>query len=212
MERKAWPRNFTTTSRSDQPKQFKMAESQQQAPTELRTPNRFITDHNDSGLAVFNTSIPDPIPAKVVGNGDKFYLGYATTSYPADFTNQSDIATYSSSLKDLPGIVIPGGSVLRMVDIRPGGESPMHRTVSLDYGVVLEGEIELVLDSGESRIMKRGDVSVQRGTNHLWKNRSQTEWGRMLYVLQEAKPIEINGKKLGEDYGQGMEDLKASGN
>lgn len=88
----------------------------------------------------------------------------------------------------------------------------MHRTVSLDYGVVLEGEIELVLDSGESRIMKRGDVSVQRGTNHLWKNRSQTEWGRMLYVLQEAKPIEINGKRLGEEYGAGLENVKASGN
>lgn len=188
-----------------------MAESQQQETTPgLRTPNRFITDHNAEGLAVFSTSIPEPIPAKVIGNGDKFYLGYATTSYPADF--QSDIATYSDSLTNLPGIVIPGGSVLRIVDIRPGGESPMHRTVSLDYGVVLEGEIELVLDSGESRIMKRGDVSVQRGTNHLWKNRSQTEWGRMLYVLQEAKPIEINGKRLGEEYGEGLENVKASGN
>lgn len=190
-----------------------MAESQHQETTPgLRTPNRFITDHNADGLAVFNTSIPEPIPAKVIGNGDKFYLGYATTSYPADFTNQSDIATYSHSLTNLPGIVIPGGSVLRMVDIKPGGESPMHRTVSLDYGVVLEGEIELVLDSGESRIMKRGDVSVQRGTNHLWKNRSQTEWGRMLFVLQEAKPIEINGKRLGEEYGEGLENVKASGN
>ncbi|KAJ4396882.1 hypothetical protein N0V93_001104 [Gnomoniopsis smithogilvyi] len=189
-----------------------MAESQHQAPNELRTPNRFITDHNAEGLAVFHTGIPDPIPSKIIGNGDKFYLGYATTSYPADFTNQSDIATYSSSLTNLPGVVIPGGSVLRIVDIRPGGVSPMHRTVSLDYGVVLEGEIELVLDSGESRIMKKGDVSVQRGTNHLWKNRSQTEWGRMLYVLQEAKPIEIDGKRLGEDYGEGMGDVKPSSN
>lgn len=189
-----------------------MTESQKQVGPELRTPNRFITDHNANGLAVFNTSIPEPIPAQVIGNGDKFYLGYTTTSYPADFTNQSDIATYSSSLSDLPGIVIPGGSVLRIVDIRPGVESPMHRTVSLDYGVVLEGEIELVLDSGESRIMKKGDVSVQRGTNHMWKNRSATEWARMLYVLQEAKPIEINGKRLGEDYGEGMGNVKASGN
>lgn len=189
-----------------------MAESQHQASPELRTPNRFITDHNASGLAVFNTSIPEPIPAQVIGAGDKFYLGYTTTSYPADLTNGSDIARYSSSLTNPPGIVVPGGSVLRIVDIRPGGTSPMHRTVSLDYGVVLEGEIELVLDSGESRIMKRGDVSIQRGTNHLWKNRSQTEWGRMLYVLQEAKPIEIDGKRLGEDYGVGMGEVKPSGN
>ena len=40
----------------------------------------------------------------------------------------------------------------------------MHRTQSLDFGVVLEGEIELVLDSGETRLLKRGDVAVQRGT------------------------------------------------
>lgn len=189
-----------------------MAESQKHGPAELRTPNRFITDHDANGLAVFNTSIPEPLPAQVIANQDKFYLGYTTTSYPADLTNQSDIAAYASFLSNPPGVVIPGGSVLRIVDLRPGGLSPMHRTVSLDYGVVLEGEIELLLDSGESRVMKRGDVSIQRGTNHQWKNRSQTEWARMLYVLQEAKPIEIGGKRLGEDYGEGMENVRPSGN
>ena len=85
--------------------------------------------------------------------------------------------------------------------MRPGATSPMHRTVSLDYGVVLEGEVELVLDSGEKRLMKRGDLSIQRGTIHEWRNTSQTEWARMLYILQEAHPLEIGGKKLGEDYG-----------
>jgi quercetin dioxygenase-like cupin family protein len=51
----------------------------------------------------------------------------------------------------------------------PGLISPMHRTTSLDYGVLLEGEIELILDSGEKKLMKRGDVSIQRGTMHLWR-------------------------------------------
>lgn len=85
----------------------------------------------------------------------------------------------------------------------------MHRTVSLDYGVVLEGEVELVLDSGETRLMRRGDVSVQRGTNHAWRNKSETEWARMLYVLVEAEPIVVEGKVLGEDYG-GMPGVRAS--
>ncbi len=58
----------------------------------------------------------------------------------------------------------------------PGATSPMHRTVSLDYGVVLEGEVELVLDSGEVRLLKRGHVAVQRGTNHAWRNASKSEW------------------------------------
>lgn len=188
-----------------------MADSSAQVPRP-RQPNRFITDHNEQGLAVFNTSIPEPIPGKTVAGGDTFYLTYTTRQTPADFSGNADIAAYSKHLSDPPGIVVPGGSVCRIVDITPGGESPMHRTVSLDYGVVLEGEIDLILDSGESRVMKRGDVCVQRGTNHVWRNRSKTEWGRMLYVLQEAKPIEIGGKRLGEDYGVGMGDVKPSAN
>lgn len=77
----------------------------------------------------------------------------------------------------------------------------MHRTVSLDYGVVLMGDIELVLDSGETKAMKVGDISVQRGTMHAWRNTSKTEWARMLYVLQPCQPVIVNGEELKEDYG-----------
>ena len=77
----------------------------------------------------------------------------------------------------------------------------MHRTVSLDFGVVLEGEVEVVLDSGETRLLKRGDLAIQRGTMHAWHNVSKTEWARMLYFLQESEPVEIAGAKLEEDYG-----------
>jgi quercetin dioxygenase-like cupin family protein len=175
----------------------------------LRPLKRFITDHDADGLAVFNTSIPEDFVQKTIDNGDKFALGYATTQYPVDFA--SDLDTYRGFLVDNPGVVVPGGSVLRIVDLRPGGESPMHRTVSLDYGVVLEGEIELVLDSGEVRLMQRGDHSVQRGTMHMWRNKSKTQWARMLYVLQEAKPIVVGGKELGEDYGVGMANVRPSG-
>ena len=98
--------------------------------------------------------------------------------------------------------MIPGGTVLRMVDMPPGATSPMHRTVSLDYGVVLEGEVELILDNGKSRLMKRGDISIQRGTIHAWKNVSgEGIWARMLYILQECNPLRIDGQELKEDYG-----------
>lgn len=175
----------------------------------LRQMKRFITDHDSAGKAIFNTTVDEFIPSKIITNGDKFALAYATDQYPVDFS--SDLATYQHFLSNLPGVLVPGGSVLRFVDIRPGGSSPMHRTVSLDYGVVLEGEVELVLDSGETRLMRRGDVSVQRGTNHLWRNTSDKQWARMLYILQEAKPVLIGGVPLGEDYGVGMEDVRPSG-
>ncbi len=75
----------------------------------------------------------------------------------------------------------------------------MHRTQSLDYGIVLEGEVEMWLDDGTKQVMRRGDVAVQRGTSHGWRNTSATEWGRMFFVLQECERVEVGGKSLGED-------------
>ncbi|WYZ34940.1 hypothetical protein EsH8_I_001216 [Colletotrichum jinshuiense] len=179
--------------------------------SDLRRPQRFITDHTEDGKAVFNTTLADEIPQQTVGGDAKFYLGYTTEQTPVSFDANEDVRAYSQRLADPPGIVVPGGSVVRIVDMPPGLLSPMHRTVSLDYGVVLEGEIDLVLDSGETRRMRRGDISVQRGTMHAWRNTSETKWGRMLYVLQESKPLEVEGRALKEDYGEGMGDVKPSG-
>ena len=164
--------------------------------------NRLITDHDRIGKAVFSNSIPEALPWQPVPDGARFSLGYATNKIPVDLNNSIDISTYEAFLRKKPGIMIPGGTVCRLVDMRPGATSSMHRTVSLDYGVVLEGEVELVLDSGEARVMKRGDIAIQRGTNHAWRNVTPGDgWARMLYVLQEAKPIIVEGERLEEDYG-----------
>ena len=65
----------------------------------------------------------------------------------------------------------------------------MHRGESLDYNVVIEGEFELILDSGEVRRMRRGDFNVQRATAHKWKNVSGegTRPGRLFNVLMDAR-------------------------
>ena len=65
----------------------------------------------------------------------------------------------------------------------------MHRTMSLDYGVVLQGEVELLLDSGEVRLLAAGDVAVQRGTMHAWRNSSDPVVARMLFVPISAFPL-----------------------
>ena len=85
-----------------------------------------------------------------------------------------------------------------MVDYAPGVESPLHRAMSLDYGVVLEGVFELQLDSGETKIMREGDVSIQRATSHKWKNLTGngTLPGRMMYVLLDVKELYHNGSKV----------------
>ncbi|KAI7599936.1 hypothetical protein KC343_g15845 [Hortaea werneckii] len=110
------------------------------------------------------------------------------------------------------GLVSGGGTVLRYVDFAPGYECMMHRTQSVDYGIVLEGTIVSVLDSGEEQEMKRGDVMVQRATMHAWKNPSRTEWARMIFCLQDCKPVYVGGQRFGEDLGRGTEGVPASGN
>ncbi|EAU30148.1 conserved hypothetical protein [Aspergillus terreus NIH2624] len=145
----------------------------------LRPLNRYITTHDADGVTGFQDQVPDPLQWQQLANGARFALGYATNTIPVDLSENKDLDVYASYLKDLPGVTIPGGTVLRVVDMNPGSISPMHRTVSLDYGVVLEGEVELVLDSGATRLLKRGDIAVQRGTNHAWKNPSKTTWARM---------------------------------
>ena len=59
--------------------------------------------------------------------------------------------------------------------------------------------MEMILDDGVTRVMRRGDVAVQRGTNHGWRNTSKTEWARMFFVLQDAQKIQIGEKELGAD-------------
>ncbi|KAL1897606.1 hypothetical protein Sste5346_003912 [Sporothrix stenoceras] len=166
----------------------------------MRPVKRFITTHDANGKTTFDTSIPEEAPFKVLPDGAEFALCYATNGFPVQLNDGKDLATYDHYTKNLPGVTISTGTVLRVVNIRPGSTAPMHRTVSLDYGVVIEGEIELILDSGAKRLMQRGDMSVQRGTNHTWRNTSDTEWARMLYVLQPAEPVVLaGGQVLTED-------------
>ncbi|CAK7234554.1 hypothetical protein SCUCBS95973_008975 [Sporothrix curviconia] len=169
------------------------------AHKDIRPVNRFITGHTAEGKTVFLDKLPEAAPFRPLPDGAEFALCYATNQFPVDMDGDRDLATYEAYTENLPGITISTGTVLRVVDMRPGALAPMHRTVSLDYGVVLEGEVELILDSGEKRLMKRGDMSIQRGTNHTWKNTSETSWARMLYVLQPAKPVTTGGQVLGED-------------
>lgn len=73
--------------------------------------------------------------------------------------------------------IMPGsGHLLRIIDIYPpqagGKRTPMHRTTTLDYVVIITGEVVLVLDDSEV-VLRQSDVVVQRGTNHAWENRSE---------------------------------------
>ncbi|KAL1887190.1 hypothetical protein Sste5346_010365 [Sporothrix stenoceras] len=171
-------------------------------PNQLRPHKRFITTHDKSGLAVFSNAIEEPAPVRKVMGGDmEFSLMYTIEGFPVEMASDADMEIYRGYTVNAPKITIPGGTVCRTVDFPPEYTSPMHRTPSCDFGVVIEGVIELQLDSGEKRILQKGDVAIQRGTNHAWHNTSKDRWARMLYVLQAAEPVVVGGKSLTEDEG-----------
>ncbi|MBU9133418.1 cupin domain-containing protein [Burkholderia multivorans] len=67
----------------------------------------------------------------------------------------------------------------------------MHKTATIDYGILVEGELWLILDKGEVRLLP-GDVVVQRGTNHTWTNRSRSV-ARIAFILIDSAPFRHSG-------------------
>uniref|UniRef100_A0A0B7K9C6 Uncharacterized protein n=1 Tax=Bionectria ochroleuca TaxID=29856 RepID=A0A0B7K9C6_BIOOC len=162
---------------------------------------RHITGHDTEGKSVFLVTDCGSHHRNMGDNQAVANILYSTKETPIECNGDADIkfaeeteASYIPS----PPLHYPNGSVVRMIDFGPGIESPLHRAISVDYGVVIEGVFELTLDSGESRIMRPGDVSIQRATSHKWKNitGNGTMPGRMLWVLLPCNDIVVGGKKV----------------
>jgi len=113
---------------------------------------------------------------------------WSTGAFPADNGDERDGAAREVATTD------PNGTVFRIVEYGPGVAPRNHRTESIDYAVVLAGEIDMELE-GETVRLRAGDVLVQRGTVHNWVNNG-TEPCVIAFVLVAAKPVERNGRRL----------------
>ncbi|KIA75784.1 hypothetical protein HK57_00398 [Aspergillus ustus] len=165
----------------------------------LRRTVRHITGHNAEGKGIFINTPDSGDHHRIIGNEQAIAtIMYSTKEAPAELNNDVDLLHAKANE---PGLHIHNGSVVRMIDFGPNVLSPMHRAVSLDYGIVLEGEFRLILDSGEERLMRTGDVCVQRATAHQWHNvtGNGTLPGRMIWVLLDCKPVLVEGVPLGEE-------------
>ncbi|KAK1147010.1 hypothetical protein N8T08_002338 [Aspergillus melleus] len=140
-----------------------------------------------------------------------FFLGHTVSTFPVPLADDQDLTDYKAMFarSQDSGLVKRNGIVMRYVDYPPGCRSPIHRTVSLDYGFVLVGELDCLLDDGDVRTVRPGDVVVQRGAMHQWVNRSKTRWARMVYVLMDATAAEAGGVSMEEDLG-GMKGVPES--
>ena len=142
-------------------------------------PRRVVTGHDDSGRSVFTVDGPVPV-ARTAPDGALFYEVWATDAMPVPIGGTEPDPT----LDALTVPPAPGGTKIRINEFPPGVVSPVHRTQSVDYGIVLSGEVVLVLDDAET-VLRAGDVVVQRGTSHRWENRSGGT-ARMAFILVDG--------------------------
>ncbi|KAI0446149.1 hypothetical protein F4803DRAFT_559547 [Xylaria telfairii] len=161
----------------------------------LRQIQRHITGHNSDGKGVFLTTDSGHHHRALFDGRAVANILYSTQESPTELNGDVDV----QKAKDRePPLHYHNGSVVRMVDFAPGVESPLHRALSIDYGIVLEGVFELELDSGERRIMREGDVSINRACAHKWRNITGGGAlpGRMIYILLDCNDVIVNGQKL----------------
>jgi naringenin degradation protein FdeH len=140
---------------------------------------RVVTGHDGKGVSVF---LADGVPPVVrnAPDGAAFHEIWNTSAMPAPIAASEPDPT-QRSLTVPPD---PDGTKIRINVFPPGVVSPMHRTATVDYGIVLDGEVVLVLDAQET-VLHPGDVVIQRGTMHRWENRGESV-ARMVFVLVDG--------------------------
>lgn len=148
---------------------------------------RVVTGHDDSGRAkvLIDEQIKNVTSQRP---GALYSVIWSSEGFPVDNDGDAD-----PSGKKI-GTTIANGTVFRIVSFGPGVAPRNHRTDSIDYAVVMSGEIDMDLD-GTTVHLKAGDVLVQRGTIHNWINKS-TEPCVIAFTLVSAKPVTAGGKTL----------------
>ena len=147
---------------------------------------RVVTGHDTNNVA--KTIIDGPaINARFPPSGIRSTLIWCTDAAPADIAVGESIEDMGQRKLGTPPP--PNGTRFAVIDFPPGNTPAMHRTETIDYVIVLAGEIDMDMD-GSTVTLRAGDVMVQRGTNHAWANRSDQP-ARVAFVLIDAKPLGI---------------------
>lgn len=150
---------------------------------------RIVTGHDSEGHALVKV---DEIARNVITNrpGATSCVVWASQGFPIDNGTDTDPGAA------LATTTLDNGTVFRIVRYEPGVSPRNHRTDSLDYAVVMDGEIDMELDNNVVVHLKAGDVLVQRGTIHNWVNKSNQAC-TIAFVLINAAPASAAGKVLG---------------
>ncbi len=148
---------------------------------------RVVTGHDDQGRAKV---LIDEQTKNVLSlrPGAQSSVIWSTEGFP--LSNDGDADPSGKKIST----TIDNGTVFRIVSFGPGVTPRNHRTDSIDYAVIMSGEIDMELDIGSVHL-KAGDVLVQRGTVHNWVNKG-SEPCVIAFILISAKPVTAGGKPL----------------
>jgi quercetin dioxygenase-like cupin family protein len=148
---------------------------------------RVVTGHDDQGRAkvLIDEQVKNVFSQRA---GAQYSVIWSSEGFPISNDGDAD-----PSAKKV-GTTVPDGTVFRIVSFGPGVSRRNHRTNSIDYAVVMSGEIDMELDIGSVHL-KAGDVLVQRGTIHNWVNKGTTPC-IIAFTLIAAKSASAGGKTL----------------
>jgi mannose-6-phosphate isomerase-like protein (cupin superfamily) len=149
---------------------------------------RVVTGHDANGRAIVKIDDMVDLVTRAPGAAVAARVLWTTEAFPVDNTDDDDAAQREVAL------TLANGTVFRIVEFGPGNAPRQHRTDSIDYAVVVSGEIDMELDDDVVHL-EAGDVLVQRGTIHNWRNRG-TEPCRIAFILIDATPVAVGGKVL----------------
>ena len=149
---------------------------------------RVVTGHDTNGKAIV---LYDEISKTAMSRrpGQTGCVVWTTEGFPIDNDSSEDAGAREVQTG------LPNGTICLINKFDPGVSPRMHRTDTLDYAIVMSGAIDMTLDDGLVVHLKAGDVLVQRGTIHNWINNG-TEPCIIAFILIDAKPVEIAGKRL----------------
>ena len=149
---------------------------------------RVVTGHDQNGRAVVTI---DETATNITSRraNHQSCVVWSTGEFPSDNDGERDGGAREVATTD------PNGTVFRVIEYAPGVAPRNHRTESIDYAVVMSGEIDMEMD-GTMVHLRAGDVLVQRGTIHNWINRGDKPC-TIAFVLIAAKPVERADKVLG---------------
>lgn len=126
-----------------------------------RSPRRVVTGHDAAGRSIVLHDTQLPMVPGAAGDRHRLAEIWATVAPESADT--------------------PARSAIRIVAFPPGERRDMHRTDTVDYGIVLAGELYLILEQEET-LLRTGDVVVQRGTRHGWQNRAADTVARIAFI------------------------------